>query len=83
MAFSSDGKTLASGGQDTTIKLWDVTTSKVLATLLGHTDDVTEVVFSPDGKTLASSSWDNTIRLWLAATKEQVKAQQGKLPEHR
>ena len=58
VAFSPDGKTLASasGGSysgDNTVRLWDVQTGKQLRTLEGHTDRVNSVVFSPDGKRLA------------------------------
>ena len=73
VAFSPDGKTLASGSEDKTIKLWDVATGKEQATLNGHTDGVLSVAFSPDGKTLASGSEDKTIKLWDVATgKEQA-----------
>ena len=58
MAFSPDGKTLASGSMDKTIKLWDVATGKEQATLKGHTGWVSSVAYSPDGKTLASGSGD-------------------------
>ena len=61
MAFSPDGKTLASGGVDDSIKLWDVATGKNTATLKGH---AFSVAFSPDGKTLASGGYDKTIKLW-------------------
>ena len=64
VAFSPDGKTLASGSHDKTVKLWDVTTGKERATLEGHTDAVWSVAFSPDGKTLASGSDDKTVKLW-------------------
>jgi WD40 repeat protein len=64
VAFSPDGRLLASGSFDKTIKLWDVASGREVRTLTGHTDWVNSVAFSPDGRLLASGSDDRTIRLW-------------------
>jgi WD40 repeat protein len=63
VAYSPDGRTLASASQDNTVRLWDVTDHTQLA-ILRHTDSVQDVAFSPDGRTLVSASNDGTVRLW-------------------
>ena len=65
VAFSPDGKTLASASSDKTVILWDVASRKPLGEpLKGHQSAVLSVAFSPDGKTLASASADRTVILW-------------------
>lgn len=68
IAFSPDGRLLASGSWDHTIKLWNLNTGKVRQTLEGHKDSVLSIAFSPNGLLLASGSADSTIKLWEVST---------------
>lgn len=68
LAFSPDGRTLATGGNDGVIKLWKTDTMTCWADLLDHRGFVDALAFSPDGKVLASGGSDKTVRLWNVAT---------------
>jgi WD40 repeat protein len=68
LAFSPDGKTLASGAYDQTVRLWEIATGKELQVLKDPTGAMARIAFSPDGKLLATASSDFTIRLWEVAT---------------
>lgn len=64
LAFSTDGKMIASGGGDNLVRLWNAETGKQLLTLKGHENDVYSVAIRPDGRQVASGSKDGTVRLW-------------------
>ncbi|MDJ1171879.1 WD40 repeat domain-containing protein [Roseofilum sp. BLCC_M154] len=72
VSYSPDGQTLASGGNDGTIKVWNLETQAEVATLTGHQEWVYSVSYSPDGKTLASGGADGTIKLWNLETQAEV-----------
>jgi WD40 repeat protein/GTPase SAR1 family protein len=77
VAFSPDGRWLASGSFDSTVKVWDRASGKPIRSFQGHQSKVRTVAFSPDGRWLASGSDDNTVKVWDPATGKPIRSLQG------
>ncbi|MFB0554771.1 MAG: protein kinase [Phycisphaerae bacterium] len=80
-ALSSDGQCIITGGEDNTIRIWDVQSSSEMMTLRGHQDKdwncIQSVAFSPDDKKIVSGSGDETIKLWDAQSGDEVATLRG------
>ncbi len=75
--YSPNGKYIASGSEDGTVKIWDAETGSLVTTLKGHEERVTSVIYSPDGKYIISGSWDKTIIIWDVKTGKKLKVLTG------
>jgi WD40 repeat protein len=64
LAWSPDGKRIASGGDDNIVHVWDASTGQALLQYRGHTDIIFKLAWSPDGAFIASTSADGTVQVW-------------------
>ena len=77
VTYSPDEKHIASGSSDTTIRIWDASTGRLVHTLTGHRGPVNSVAYSPDGKTIVSGSRDKDVRIWDAQKGELLHTLKG------
>lgn len=77
IVITPDNQTLISGSEDNTIKIWELSTGKLVRTLTGHTNWISSLAISPDGQTLVSGSGDNTIKVWQWQTGQLIRTLTG------
>lgn len=77
VAFDLQGRTLASGSFDKTVRLWEPQSGELLRSLKGHTNLVNCVAFDPEGRTLASGGSDNSVRLWEPQSGKLLRSLEG------
>src|SRR6266568_3359771 len=77
IAWSPDGRLLASPSEDKTIRIWDLECQESVAVLAGHTEQVISMTWSPDGRRLASCAYDNTVRIWDTGTRQVLAVLEG------
>ncbi|WP_299465786.1 caspase family protein [uncultured Microscilla sp.] len=73
VAFSKDGRYIASGSGDKTIKIWEVNRKRLVTTLKGHSNSIYEVAFAPNGNQLISGSYDKTVKIWDWQNRQVIK----------
>ena len=71
---SHDGQTLATGGSDKIVRLWNASTLKQKLPLTGHAGPIFGLSFDPEGKRLASAGWDKIVRIWDTSSGELIKS---------
>src|SRR6266702_70970 len=77
VAWSPDGRMVASGGRDSSVQVWNTQTGKRLLVYQGHTDVITSVSWSPDCSRIASAGYDTTIQVWAASSGKRLLLYQG------
>jgi WD40 repeat protein len=77
LCFAPDGRKLAAGSSNRSVRMWDLASCRLVEGLEGHAAAVTAVAFSPDGKRIATGSRDESVRVWDAGTKRQILAIRG------
>ena len=77
ISLSPDGRFAMSGGQDKTVRLWDVATGREVRVFQGHLDNVVSVSFSPDGRFALSADWSGVVKLWELSTGQEIRTFKG------
>src|SRR6185437_12725667 len=70
--ISQDGKTMATGGGDKAIDLWEVASGKLIGRLVGHTSDVEALAFTPNNQFVISASEDRSVRIWSVGGQKEL-----------